>query len=148
VPLPAEAIVARHRAALGAERGRVLEDLRAAVEVALSKGRSGEIALEDYLAELLLARSPRIAGQIARLVYGPLSEELARTLDMLVANSFERNATAAELPVHRNTLRDRIARITQLTGVDLDRTEGSALAWLAWLHRGGSTSRSGAAGIR
>jgi hypothetical protein len=145
--IPAEAIVARHRAALGAERGRVLEDLRAAVEVALTKGRSGEIALEDHLAELLLGRSPRIAGQVVRLVYGPLTEELARTLDALIAHGFERNSTAAELPVHRNTLRDRIARITELTGVDLGSAEGVALAWLAWLHRRGSTSRPRTAGI-
>jgi PucR C-terminal helix-turn-helix domain len=111
--------------------------------MALTKGRSGEIALEDYLGELLLVRSPRIAGEIAKLVYGPLNEELARTLDVLVAHSFERNSTAAELPVHRNTLRDRIARIAELTGVDLGSAEGSALAWLAWMHRGGSTSRPG-----
>jgi hypothetical protein len=147
-PMPPEAIVARERAALGAERGRVLEDLRAAVEVALATGRSGEIALEDYLAELLLCRSPRVAGQITRLVYGPLSEELAHTLDVLVAHSFERNSTAAELPVHRNTLRDRITRIGELTGVDLDSAEGSGLAWLAWLQRRGSTSRPGGASVR
>jgi DNA-binding PucR family transcriptional regulator len=39
------------------------------------------------------------------------------------------------LPVHRNTLRDRIARISELTGVDLEATEGRGLAWLAWLAR-------------
>ncbi len=42
---------------------------------------------------------------------------------------------AAALPVHRNTLRDRIARISELTGVDLDSAEGRALAWLAWRAR-------------
>jgi DNA-binding PucR family transcriptional regulator len=45
--------------------------------------------------------------------------------------------------VHRsNTLRDRLARITKLTGVNLDSAEDSGLAWLAWLQRRGSTSRS------
>ncbi len=36
----------------------------------------------------------------------------------------------------RNTLRDRIARISQLTGVDLEGAEGRGLVWLAWLARG------------
>jgi hypothetical protein len=141
VEVPPDAVLARHRAAIGAERGRSLEDLRAAVEVALARGREGEIGVKDCLAELLLARSPRIAGELARRVYGSLSDELAHTLDVLVAHSFERSSTAAELPVHRNTLRDRIARISELTGLDLDSAEGSGLAWLAWLQRSTSTSR-------
>ena len=32
-------------------------------------------------------------------------------------------------------LRDRIARISELTGVDLESAEGRGLAWLAWLAR-------------
>lgn len=141
-PVGPEAIIAASRPGIGAERGRVLADLRDAVEVALARGRCGEIAPEDYLADLLLARSPRIAGEITKLVYGPLSGQLAHTLDVLITHNFERGSTAAELPVHRNTLRDRIARITEVTGVDLDSAEGRGLAWLAWLHRSGSTSRS------
>jgi DNA-binding PucR family transcriptional regulator len=37
--------------------------------------------------------------------------------------------------VHRNTLRDRIARIAEATGFDLECAEGRGLAWLAWLGR-------------
>jgi aryl carrier-like protein len=51
-----------------------------------------------------------------------------------------RGRTAAALPVHRNTLRDRIHRISELTGVDLDSVEGRGMAWLAWLQRRHSTS--------
>ena len=61
--------------------------------------------------------------------------ELARTLDELIKNNFEKGRVAAALPVHRNTLRDRIARISELTGVDLDSAEGRGLAWLAWRAR-------------
>jgi DNA-binding PucR family transcriptional regulator len=68
-------------------------------------------------------------------VYGPLGDELAHTLDVLIEHSFERGATAAALPVHRNTLRDRIARISEATGLDLECAEGRGLAWLAWLSR-------------
>jgi DNA-binding PucR family transcriptional regulator len=39
------------------------------------------------------------------------------------------------LHVHRNTLRDRIVRISELTGIDLESAEGRGLAWLAWLAR-------------
>jgi PucR family transcriptional regulator, purine catabolism regulatory protein len=61
--------------------------------------------------------------------------ELARTLDQLIKHNFEKGRVAAALPVHRNTLRDRIARIDELTGIDLETVEGRGLAWLAWLAR-------------
>jgi hypothetical protein len=131
--LHGETIVAQAGPAIRGERGRVLDELRMAAEVAATRGATGEIVLEDYLPELLLRRSPRVAGRIRARVYGPLSDELAHTLDVLIEHSFERGSTAAALPVHRNTLRDRIARISEATGLDLERAEGRGLAWLAWL---------------
>jgi hypothetical protein len=134
--LDPDAIVAEGPASIRAERGRMLEELRAVVEVAAARGRSGPLSIDDYLPELLLQRSPRIASRIRDRVYGPLETahpELAHTLDVLVSRSFARAATAAELPVHRNTLRDRINRISEITGIDLDGAEGMGLAWLAWL---------------
>ncbi len=92
-------------------------------------------ATDELLAELVRS-SPELAGRIRARVYGPLETdepELARTLDALVEHHFERAATAAAIPVHRNTLRDRLARITALTGVDLSSANGCALALLAWL---------------
>jgi hypothetical protein len=61
-------IVARGPAAIGAERGRALDELRDAVEVAIRRGDRGEIEVESYLAELLLLRSPRIGDQIAEQI--------------------------------------------------------------------------------
>jgi len=90
---------------------------------------------DELLAELLRL-SPQLAGRVRARVYGPLERrepELAHTLDVLIEHGFERAATAAAIPVHRNTLRDRLARITALTGVDLASSEGCALALLAWL---------------
>ena len=141
--LDARSIIAQGRAAIGSERGRALDELRTAAEVAVGRGQSGEVVVDDYLAELLLRRSPRVSNQIRARVYGPLDAahpELARTLDLLVEHSFERGTTAAALPVHRNTLRDRIARISEITGVDLECAQGRGLAWLAWLQRRDSTS--------
>jgi hypothetical protein len=133
--LDRRAIVARGEGAIGGERGRALDELRDAVEVAIRRGDFGEIEVEDYLAEVLLLRSPRVADQIAARVYGPLGPELAHTLDVLAQNNFERAPTSAALPVHRNTLRDRINRISEITGVDLDSAYGRGLAWLAWINR-------------
>jgi DNA-binding PucR family transcriptional regulator len=140
IELDPSAIVAQAPAAIRSECGQALDELRGAVDVASARGRRGEIAAEDYLAELLLRRSPRVASRISSRIYAPLSEELARTLDVLVLNSFERGASAAELPVHRNTLRDRIKRISELTGIDLDSARGRGLAWLACLERRDSVS--------
>jgi purine catabolism regulator len=61
--------------------------------------------------------------------------ELVRTLDELIAHDFDRGATAAALPVHRNTLGNRLARIRAITGLDVDRADGRSLVWLAWLAR-------------
>jgi hypothetical protein len=137
--LDPQAVIAVGPPAIGAERGHALGELRDVAHLALARGGRGVLEAGDYLPELLLRRSPRIESQIRARVYSPLDgdhPELAHTLDVLIKNNFEKGATAAALPVHRNTLRDRIARICELTGVDLEGTEGRGLAWLAWLARG------------
>jgi hypothetical protein len=138
IPLEQPAVIAQAPPAIGAERGHALEELREVVALALAHGHAGEVEAAAYLPELLLRRSPRLAAQIRARVYSPLDgdhAELARTLDELIKNNFEMGRVAAALPVHRNTLRDRIARIEELTGVDLRSAEGRGLAWLAWLSR-------------
>ncbi len=137
--LDGKAIIAGSPPAIGGERGQVLEELRGAVAIAAAHGRAGEIDVGDYLPELLLSRSPRLASQISARIYSPLDgdhAELASTLNSLIKNNFEKGRVAASLHVHRNTLRDRIARISELTGVDLEGAEGRGVAWLAWLARG------------
>ena len=132
-------VIAQGQPAIGGERGAALDELREVVQIAAARGRCGEIETADFLPELLLRRSPRLANQIQARVYSPLDgdhPELIRTLDALIKNNFEKGRAAAGLPVHRNTLRDRIARISEVTGVDLERVEGRGLAWLAWLQRG------------
>jgi hypothetical protein len=136
--LDARAVIAQGPPAIGGERGQAIEELRDAAAIAAGRGRSGEIEAADFLPELMLRRSPRLAGQIRARVYSPLDgdhPELVHTLDALIKSNFEKGRVAAALPVHRNTLRDRIARISELTGVDLETVEGRGLAWLAWLAR-------------
>jgi PucR C-terminal helix-turn-helix domain len=133
-----QAVIAQGPPAIGGERGHALDELRDVVALAAARGRVGEVDAGEYLPELLLRRSPWLAAQIRARVYSPLDgdhAEPARTLDALIKYNFEKGRVAAALPVHRNTLRDRIARISELTGVDLERVEGRGLAWLAWLER-------------
>jgi hypothetical protein len=117
-----------------------LDELRTVVDLAVARGRSGVVQIDDHLPELLLRKSPRLASRLRARVYGQLSAhdpELARTLDVLVEHDFDRGAAAAALPVHRNTLGNRINRIRAITGLDVDRAGGHGLVWLAWLDRTG-----------
>jgi hypothetical protein len=115
--------------------GEALADLRQIAAMAVAAGQRGRVDPDGRIAELLLARSPRLAARLDRRVFGPLLEaeraDLVRTLELLAGNGFERAATAAELPVHRNTLVQRIARIEELTGLDLDDPGDRGLVWLA-----------------
>lgn len=56
---------------------------------------------------------------------------LRDTLRTLLEHNGQRTPTAVRLGVHRNTLRDRITRIEQLTGRSLDDPDARAELWLA-----------------
>jgi hypothetical protein len=131
----ADAIVAD--APLDPERtpGALIEELLAVAELAARRGCRGEVRADEFLVMLALRGAPVVAARIRSRVYDGLSEELAQTLDVLIRNGFDRGATAAALPVHRNTLRNRLHRIRDLTGVDVTELEGQTLATLAWLQR-------------
>jgi PucR C-terminal helix-turn-helix domain len=124
------------------ELGDAFEELRTVVDVAVREGRHGEVKPDDHLAELLLRRSPRIAARLRGRVFDQLNTydpELTRTLEALIEHDFDRGATAAALPVHRNTLTNRLRRIRAITGLDVDHANGRALVWLAWLERRSSS---------
>ncbi len=121
--------------------GQALEELRMIVLIAARRGHAGRLLADEYLPELMLGARPRIASQIRERVYAPLGAypELSRTLDVLIEHNFNRQTTAAALPVHRNTLRERLARISELVGIDLDCADHRGLVWLAKLaHAPGS----------
>lgn len=116
--------------------GTVLDELRMLVDVAQSHGRAGPADPAHHLPELLLRSAPRMAARIRHQVYGPLRRHphLAHTLDAYIAHDFNQQRAAAELPVHRNTFRERLSRISELTGLDLERAEDRGTAWLAHLY--------------
>ena len=134
----ARGTIAQGEATPRGQLSEALDELRAVVDLAVARGRSGVVRIDDHLPELLLHKSPRLAARLRARVYGQLSAhdpELARTLDALIEHDFDRGATAAALPVHRNTLGNRINRIRAITGLDIDRAGGHGLVWLAWLDR-------------
>lgn len=110
------------------------------VTLAARAGRRGRIRADDFLTELMLANSPRLAEDIVGRVLGLLDAEdpsgtLSQTLRSLAAHGFNRTAAATALPAHRNTLLYRINRIEKLTGLDLDRHAHRELARLAVVWR-------------
>jgi hypothetical protein len=138
-----QAVCAQGRRTRRVELSDAFEELRTVADVAAREGRAGAVEVDDHLAELLLRRSPRIAARLRGRVFDQLTTydpELTRTLDSLIEHGFDRGATAAALPVHRNTLTNRLRRIRAITGLDVDRPDGRALVWLAWIERGGQSS--------
>ncbi|MET8632661.1 PucR family transcriptional regulator [Streptomyces sp. NPDC004096] len=115
--------------------GSAVDGLRALIEIAARSGRRGRVRADDYLPELLLADSPEASDRIVRRVFGPLERaeavDLADTLRCLAAHGFDNTATAAQLPVHRNTLLYRTARIEKLTGLSLKDQRDRTLVLLA-----------------
>ena len=111
------------------------DSLRALTLIAAGAGRRGRVSANDFLPQLLLADSPALAELIVARVFGPLdgagAGELAVTLRSLAGSGFDSAATAAALPVHRNTLLHRISRIEKLTGLSLRGQEDRALVLLA-----------------
>jgi hypothetical protein len=130
-----DAVIAEDEVLVPHARRTALDRLRVVVDVALQQGRRGVVRVEDYLVELLLHDSPELAARVHARVYGGLNDELAQTLDALVQHRFDRGEAAAALPVHRNTLRNRLQRVEQSTGIDVDSVEGHTLVALAWTYR-------------
>jgi DNA-binding PucR family transcriptional regulator len=104
----------------------MLDDLRLLIDVGRGAGRSGEVQVEDFLPELLLARSPHLAALLEEAVFGPLEAggdrrgaDLVATLEAFHDTALDRRAAAAKLHVHPNTLDYRLRRLEELTGLRL-----------------------------
>ncbi len=144
--LGAEAIMCEAFVLAPADAGPALNEVSTVVGIARDRGRRGVVTADEFLIDLMLSRCPGIAARVTNLVYGPLPQELVRTVDVLAECNFDRGQAARALPTHRNTLRNRLARIHELTGVDVDDVEGRALTTLAWLNRRGALASGAGAG--
>ncbi|MEV0728214.1 PucR family transcriptional regulator ligand-binding domain-containing protein [Polymorphospora sp. NPDC050346] len=94
----------------------------------------------EALHMLFRAQSPQALAGFVRRVLGPLQQHdrgregaLLASLRSFLAHNGHWNETAAELGIHRHTLRARIDRIEQVTGRDLNSAYGRMELWLALL---------------
>lgn len=79
-----------------------------------------------------LALVPEALGQeYAATFLAPLDAEHRATLAAFLRHHGSRGAVADDLGVHRNTVRNRLAEIERLTGLDLDDPAARVGAWLA-----------------
>jgi hypothetical protein len=84
--------------------------------------------MDDLLVELAISRQPDICQRLAALL-SPLEEgtDLRHTLEVLLACNLDRERAARELCIHRRTLRYRVDRIRDLSGIDPDSVRGLQL---------------------
>jgi hypothetical protein len=128
-------------AAVHADRpAAIAEAARTAFEVVRVAQASGQPAglhrLDDVLLEYHLSRQDESSGLIAALL-DPIAErlDLVETLRTYLNHQQDRRGTAKRLGLHPNTVDNRLARIAELTGLDLASPRGTALALAALLLR-------------
>lgn len=131
---PAVALPEVHAAFV--EAGEVLQTARAF-------GLTGvvELATVGPLVLATLAGGP--AARLAELHLGPLGEEvgdLETTVRTLLDLDQGIDETAARLHLHRNTVRYRVTRFRELTGLDIRRTDDLVTTW--WLLKWRESRRS------
>ncbi|MCX4735217.1 CdaR family transcriptional regulator [Streptomyces sp. NBC_01363] len=101
--------------------------------------------LDDVLLEFHLSRPGPSSHRIAALL-DPVAgrPELLRTLRTHLAQHQDRRLTAVLLGLHPNTVDNRLARLTELTGLDPSSPRGAALAIAALLLRDTAAGPDGA----
>jgi hypothetical protein len=127
-----------HRAELAA----ALDEVRMLADLGHALGREGELAPADFLPELMLSSSPRLASRLRERALGPLEAyadrrgtDLVETLAAFLRNQCDRRETAAALHVHPNTVDYRLGRVEELTGLNLNRPGDLLLVTLGIIKR-------------
>ncbi|MGZ4174216.1 MAG: helix-turn-helix domain-containing protein, partial [Solirubrobacteraceae bacterium] len=95
------------------------------------------VAEADALAARLSARHLRELDE-----RGQAGREIEDTVSTLLELDRNIEATAAQLHLHRNSVRYRVGRFRELTGLDLRRTEDLVTTW--WLLKRRRSARSAA----
>lgn len=115
--------------ALGAALGAA--DTRAARALARAEATRTPLAVDAPISGLAALLPPGPAADRARALLAPLTEPLAETLRCWLSLHGSWDRTAVALSVHRNTVRQRIARCGVLLGTDLNDMDVRTELWLA-----------------
>ncbi|MFE2875402.1 helix-turn-helix domain-containing protein [Streptomyces roseus] len=144
---PAEGVATRLLAGGGANAG-VAEPRRglaaladawsqasAAAQAAAAQPRFGPVArwsaIGPYRMLAGLAAAGPAGDPATRVLLEPAHRELARTAELFLDCAGQAGRAAAALGIHRQTLYYRLARVEQLTGLDLDEGEDRLLLHMA-----------------
>jgi hypothetical protein len=107
-------------------------------------GITGTVDLGSLGPKVLVTRGDRAAARLAERYFGGLGERFSdteQTVLTLLDHDQSIDETAAVLHLHRNTVRYRVNRFREITGLDLRVTQDLVLAW--WLLEWRRTSKSG-----
>lgn len=112
------------------------QEALSAARAASAESRFGPVAdwsaIGPYRLLAALPRTPETAPDHAvRPLLAPPHAELARTAEVFLDRAGQASRTATELGIHRQTLYYRLARIQQLTGLDLNDGEDRLLLHMA-----------------
>lgn len=115
---------------------RSFADACAALDAAHAFAMQGTLMLEDLGPRPLVVSADRAAERLDRRILAPFPEgpephEIERTVLDYLNDNQDAEGTAKRMCVHVNTVRYRLGRFRELTGLDLRRTEDLVAAW--WL---------------
>ncbi|WNI24676.1 PucR family transcriptional regulator [Streptomyces sp. ITFR-16] len=106
-------------------------DTRAARALGHAEATRAPLRTEAPVTGLAALLPPGPAADRARALLAPLTGPLAETLRCWLSLHGSWDRTAVALAVHRNTVRQRVARCGALLGVDLDDMDVRTELWLA-----------------
>jgi hypothetical protein len=110
-----------------------------ALAAATAFGITGTVDLTTVGPLTLVTVSDRVAARLADRYLGDLGESFSEVEDtVLTLLDLDQNIekTAARMHLHRNTVRYRVTRFRELTGLDIRETHGFVTTWwlLKWRH--------------
>ncbi len=122
------------------------------VETATAFGRTGMLTIDELALEAIARSEPTITRRLVERYVTPCEpgsaagHELLETIRVHLANDLSVDATAAELYVHPNTVRNRLRRYEQLTSSNLRSVDDLAPMRIALLGADLAAQRSASAG--
>ncbi|MFE3257890.1 PucR family transcriptional regulator [Nocardia sp. NPDC059091] len=122
---------------------------RQAFDLAARNDRTGLVDLATLGPLPLLAYPDEAVDVLAAKHLAPLlrhsaGAEVAATVEAYLDCDRRIDETAAKLYLHRNTVRNRLLRFAEITGLNLDRTDDLIVAWWLLTYRRNSESGMGA----